>query len=305
LNNLFIGIFLAILSGVCYGSTPVLAVYAYQGGATVSDYVFLRYVAAFAFFLIYLVICHGSSIFKRGGKIPVALLLMAGTSQAVASYLYMSTVQKTTAGLAAILFYTYIIWVAVWGFIFIKERLKLPGIFGIGLALTGLIMVVGVSFGRISSVGILMGLGSGLACSGFVMASNRALKKFEPIIVSAFICLLTAIPLFLLGSATGTLKLQMAPMAWLACAASGIFTFIALFAFMAGMNRVGSTITSVLATAEPVTTVVLSALLLSQKMTAWQLIGGMVILIGAILVVTSKKQPDAKNEQQLPNVIDT
>ncbi|HBG23230.1 MAG TPA: hypothetical protein DDW83_08265, partial [Peptococcaceae bacterium] len=81
------------------------------------------------------------------------------------------TVQKTTAGLAAILFYTYIIWVAVWGFIFIKERLKLSGVFGIGLALTGLAMLVGVSLGRTSTVGLIMGLGSGLACSGYVMAS--------------------------------------------------------------------------------------------------------------------------------------
>jgi drug/metabolite transporter (DMT)-like permease len=293
LNNFFIGVFLAILSGVCYGLVPILAVYAYQGGATVSDYVFLRYVTASAFFLIYLLIFHGSSIFKLGGKVPVALSLVAGTLQAVAAYLYMSTVQKTTAGLAAILFYTYIIWVAIWGFLFTKERLKLPGIFGIGLALTGLSLVVGVSLGRISPVGILMGLGAGVVCSGFVMVSNRALNKHEPIIVSALFCLFTAIPLFLLGSATATLRLQMAPVAWLACAASGVFIFIGLFTFMAGMKRVGSTTASVLCTAEPVTTVVLSALLLSQKMTAWQLIGTIVILIGAIFVVTSKKQSDA------------
>lgn len=302
------GVFLAIIAGVCYGFAPIFAVYAYQGGATVSDYICMRYgvaSACFLMYLVYLAICHGGKIFKLGGKIPVALSLMAGTSQAVASYLYMATVQKTTAGLAAILFYTYIIWVAVWGFLFMKERLKLSGLFGIGLALTGLAMVVGVSLGNISTIGIIMGLGSGVACSGFVMTSNRALNKFEPVLISALICLLTAIPLFLFGSATGSLGLQMSPAAWLACVASGIFTFIALFTFMAGMKLVGSTIASVLCTAEPVTTVVLSALLLSQKMTAWQLMGSMVILIGAIFVVTSKKQSDAGCQQQLRKTIDT
>jgi drug/metabolite transporter (DMT)-like permease len=124
LNNFFIGVFLAILSGVCYGLVPILAVYAYQGGATVSDYVFLRYVTASAFFLIYLLIFHGSSIFKLGGKVPVALSLVAGTLQAVAAYLYMSTVQKTTAGLAAILFYTYIIWVAIGSLYYHKQPAK-------------------------------------------------------------------------------------------------------------------------------------------------------------------------------------
>lgn len=303
MNRYIVGILLVILSGICYGFTPVLAVYAYQGGATVSEYVFLRYVVASAVYLLYIII-YKRNIFSMLGKIPVVLLLAAGTSQAVAAYLYMSAVKSISAGLAAVLFYTYILWVAVWGFVFNKERLKLSGIAGVALALIGLVMVVGVSWGKISTIGIFMGLAAALALSGFVMTSNGAMKKLEPIAASAFICILTAAPLFLLGSATGTLNYQMSTVAWLACVATGIFTSIALFAFMAGMKLVGSTSASVLCTAEPVTAVVFSALLLSQKMTILQLLGGLVILIGAVLVVTSKRQPDAEDVQHLSKVTD-
>ena len=303
MNRYIVGILLVILSGICYGFTPVLAVYAYQGGATVSEYVFLRYVVASAVYLLYITI-YKRNIFSMLGKIPVVLLLAAGTSQAVAAYLYMSAVKSISAGLAAVLFYTYILWVAVWGFVFNKERLKLSGIAGVALAVIGLVMVVGVSWGKISTIGIFMGLAAALALSGFVMTSNGAMKKLEPIAASAFICILTAAPLFLLGSATGTLNYQMSTVAWLACVATGIFTSIALFAFMAGMKLVGSTTASVLCTAEPVTAVVFSALLLSQKMTILQLLGGLVILIGAVLVVTSKRQPDAEDVQHLSKVTD-
>lgn len=303
MNRYIVGVLLVILSGICYGFTPVLAVYAYQGGATVSEYVFLRYVVASAVYLLYITI-YKRNIFSMLGKIPVVLLLAAGTSQAVAAYLYMSAVKSISAGLAAVLFYTYILWVAVWGFVFNKERLKLSGIAGVALALIGLVMVVGVSWGKISTIGIFMGLAAALALSGFVMTSNGAMKKLEPIAASAFICILTAAPLFLLGSATGTLNYQMSTVAWLACVATGIFTSIALFAFMAGMKLVGSTSASVLCTAEPVTAVVFSALLLSQKMTILQLLGGLVILIGAVLVVTSKRQPDAEDVQHLSKVTD-
>lgn len=303
MNRYIVGILLVILSGICYGFTPVLAVYAYQGGATVSEYVFLRYVVASAVYLLYITI-YKRNIFSMLGTIPVVLLLAAGTSQAVAAYLYMSAVKSISAGLAAVLFYTYILWVAVWGFVFNKERLKLSGIAGVALALIGLVMVVGVSWGKISTIGIFMGLAAALALSGFVMTSNGAMKKLEPIAASAFICILTAAPLFLLGSATGTLNYQMSTVAWLACVATGIFTSIALFAFMAGMKLVGSTTASVLCTAEPVTAVVFSALLLSQKMSALQLFGGLVILIGAVLVVTSKRQPDAEDVQHLSKVTD-
>jgi drug/metabolite transporter (DMT)-like permease len=303
LNRYIVGILLVILSGICYGFTPVLAVYAYQGGATVSEYVFLRYVVASAVYLLYITI-YKRNIFSMLGTITVVLLLAAGTSQAVAAYLYMSAVKSISAGLAAVLFYTYILWVAVWGFVFNKERLKLSGIAGVALAVIGLVMVVGVSWGKISTIGIFMGLAAALALSGFVMTSNGAMKKLEPIAASAFICILTAAPLFLLGSATGTLNYQMSTVAWLACVATGIFTSIALFAFMAGMKLVGSTSASVLCTAEPVTAVVFSALLLSQKMTILQLLGGLVILIGAVLVVTSKRQPDAEDVQHLSKVTD-
>jgi drug/metabolite transporter (DMT)-like permease len=290
LNRYIVGVFLVVISGVCYGFSPILAVYAYRGGASVSDYVFLRYGIASLFYLLYIFI-YKRSIFSMLVKIPLALPLMAGVSQAVSTYLYMSTVKSISAGLAAILFYTYIVWVAVWGFIFKKERLKMPGIAGIVLALIGLALVVGVSWGKISTIGIIMGLASALASSGVVMAGNETLKQLEPVVASAFISLFTAVPLFLFGSATGTLQFQMSSAAWLAAIASAVISCnIALFTFMAGMKRVGSTIASVLCTAEPVTAVVFSALLLSQKMTPLQLLGGLVILIGAILVVTSKKE---------------
>lgn len=290
MNRYIAGVFLVVISGVCYGFAPILAVYAYRGGASVSDYVFLRYGIASLFYLLYIFI-YKRSIFSMLVKIPLALPLMAGVSQAVSTYLYMSTVKSISAGLAAILFYTYIVWVAVWGFIFKKERLKMPGIAGIVLALIGLALVVGVSWGKISTIGIIMGLASALASSGVVMAGNETLKQLEPVVASAFISLFTAVPLFLFGSATGTLQFQMSSAAWLAAIASAVISCnIALFTFMAGMKRVGSTIASVLCTAEPVTAVVFSALLLSQKMTPLQLLGGLVILIGAILVVTSKKE---------------
>ncbi len=270
-----------------------MAVYAYQGGATVSEYVVLRYSIASLFYILYIAICKRNTL-KGLGRIPgLSLLLAAGIFQGVAAYLYMTAVQNLSAGLAAILFYTYIVWVAVWGFAFYKERLRIPGFVGIALALMGLIMIVGVSWGKISTMGVFMGLAAGLSLSGFVMTSNAGMKKLEPIVASAIICLFSSLFLLLQGGATGALEFQMSALGWQACVATGVFTSIALFTFMAGMKMVGSTTASVLCTAEPVTAVILSALLLSQNITAWQLVGGLVILFGAVLVVTSKGESDS------------
>lgn len=287
MSSYFVGILLMILSGICYGFSPIFAVYAYQGGATVVGYVFLRYGIASVIYLLYMAI-YKRQLFRTFRGKRVISLLAAGILQSVAAYLYMFTVINSSAGLAAILFYSYIVWVAVWGFIFNKERLNLPGITGVVVAFTGLILVVGVSWGKINTIGIIAGLVSALACSGFVMAGNSALRTMQPIAASGFISFFTATPLFLLGCVTGSLALsfQMSTVSWVACIGSGIITCnIALLAFMGGMKRVGSTTASVLCTVEPITVVVLSMFLLSQKMTILQLLGGLLIVIGAGLVV--------------------
>ncbi|HHY40375.1 MAG TPA: DMT family transporter [Syntrophaceticus sp.] len=289
LNPFSVGIFLVLLCAIGYGFIPILAVYAYQGGATVSEYVFLRYAIASVFLLLY-VAFYKPYGFKMFLKTPVVLPLVAGVFQAVWDYLYMFAVKSISAGLAAILFYTFIVWVAVWGFLFYKERLKVSGIVGIALTLVGLALVAGISWGKINTIGIIAALAGALFCSGYVMISNKSMEKLDEAVSSAFICLFTAVPLFLLGSANGTLQFQMSAEGWLFCIASGVIVSIALFAFMAGMKRIGSTTASVLCTLELVIAVLFSALLLSEKLTALQLLGGAVILIGTVLVITAKKE---------------
>jgi drug/metabolite transporter (DMT)-like permease len=292
LSRFWTGVFLVILAGVCYGFTPIFATYAYQGGATACVHLLLRFSVAAVCFFLYIAVLKRNCI-RMVGRIVVFSLLAAGILEFAASYLYVASVQYISAGFAGLLFYTYLIWVAVWNFLFKKERLKLSGLAGIALAMIGLAMVVGVTFGKISAGGVIMALVAALACSGFIMFSNKALEMIEPVFTSACVCFLSAVIFYLLGSSTGTITLQISSVAWLASIGSALITCnIAMFAFMEGMKRVGSTTASVLCTVEPVSAVVFSALLLSQKLTGLQLLGGLVILMGAVLVVTSKRQPD-------------
>lgn len=299
LKRYWVGVFLVIISGICYGLTPILAAYAYQGGATVCVHLFLRFSFATAFFLTYIAIFKRNSL-RVIARITMVFLLAAGIFEFAASYLYIASVQYVSAGLVALLFYTHLIWVAIWGYLFKGERLKLSGIVGIALALIGLVMLVGISLGKIHTGGIFMALGAALICSGYVMFSNRVVEDLEPIFTTAFICLLCAVLFYVTGRTTGTLNFQISSTAWLASIASAILTGnITMFAFLAGMKRIGSTTATVLCTVEPVTAVACSTLLLSQKMTVLQLLGGLVIIIGAALVVTSKKPPNARSDKRL------
>jgi drug/metabolite transporter (DMT)-like permease len=64
---------------------------------------------------------------------------------------------------------------------------------------------------------------------------------------------------------------------WLACIA-GVSTVSAIALFFAGLRRAGPTSASILATVEPVVTVVLAFLVFGETLGAVQLVGGALVL---------------------------
>ena len=63
-------------------------------------------------------------------------------------------------------------------------------------------------------------------------------------------------------------------------------TFIAIQTFYAGALRVGAAQASLIATAEPIWTIALAAILFQVALTPIQLVGGALILIGVVVAQT-------------------
>jgi drug/metabolite transporter (DMT)-like permease len=65
-----------------------------------------------------------------------------------------------------------------------------------------------------------------------------------------------------------------------------VSTVIAVLFFVAGLRVLGSSKTALLSTLEPVVTVTLAALFLAEALKPTQLIGGALVLGGALLLAT-------------------
>ncbi len=278
------GVFLVLFSGICYGFMPIIAIYAYQGGATATTLAFLRAALAAVLFAVYL--------FWRGfpsnvDRRAVLILFAVGAFvQPLESFCYVAALQYISAGLTVLIFYTYPAWVAIWGLLFRWERLSLRKGIGIAVASAGLVLVVGTSLGRVNAYGVLLAITAALGCSFYVVFSKRAIRDVGPLYASTIMSVSTAVTLGVIGAAAGGLSFGMQPLGWLMALLCAVVTVnLALFAFLAGLKIVGPTTASILCMTEPLTTVVFSALLFSQHLTASQLLGGLVILAGAVLVV--------------------
>lgn len=78
---------------------------------------------------------------------------------------------------------------------------------------------------------------------------------------------------------------------WAATLAIALFcTALAVWAFFAGMAKTGPTATSLVSTLEPVVTVLASALLLSERITAAMIVGGCLVLASLLIIVFAEQK---------------
>jgi drug/metabolite transporter (DMT)-like permease len=109
-------------------------------------------------------------------------------------------------------------------------------------------------------------------------------------VTSSFVTLFAGLSFFAASFASGTLDFNFASAAWLPVAGLAFLsTVVSVLTFFRGLELIGSTRASILSIIEPLVTVVFSALLFSERLTALQILGGFGVLGGAGLVVWAAK----------------
>ena len=71
---------------------------------------------------------------------------------------------------------------------------------------------------------------------------------------------------------------------WVAIGATVVCSIVAISAFFAGLERVGSTNTAILSTVEPLAIVTLAVLLLGEPLDPLRIVGGLCILLAVVFL---------------------
>ncbi|MCX8129359.1 MAG: DMT family transporter [Clostridia bacterium] len=297
MKSFYFGAILVSVSALGYGIMPVFAKFAYKGGINTTTLLLIRFGLAALLFFSYLLIRYRkiSISLKQVG----VLFILGGICYTGQSFLYFSAVKHIPGSLATLLVYVAPVLVAVFSFFIDKERITLKVILPIAVAFTGLVIVCKDSIGKVDFRGIIMALGAALVYAFYVILSNRVVKQLPAVMSSAFITFFTAVALLSGGTASGSVSLDFKPVTWVYIAALVmISTVLALAAFLAGLDRLGSTKASILSMLEPVFAVIFSVAFLAEKLTVYQLFGGMIVITGAFMVIrpqkTDKKSTNGK-----------
>ena len=277
------GIALVVVSAVAFGALAIFGRYAYADGVDVFTMMFLRFSFAAAV-MAALMAARRESLPPRPALIR--LVGMGAIGYVGQAFSYLTALKYASAGLVALLFYLYPVFVAILSIIVLKERIARTKVMALGLALVGTALAVGPGGGR--AVGILVAVAGAMIYAVYIIVGAKVMMQVTATQASPVIFASA-------GAVSGALMTLSGPH-WPATAAGWtaivlmalIATVLAVTAFLAGLERIGPTSAATISTLEPPVTVILAAWLLNETLPPLALLGGGLIL-GAALLLTHRE----------------
>lgn len=273
------GILLVAVSAAAFGVMPVFAKNAYAAGTSVFSLLFLRFLTGAVFMFLLMAVRKLALPSRR----EIGIFLLLGAVLYVGQSLtYFTALNHASAGVVALLVYTYPAMVMLGSAVLFRERITPRRVIALCLALAGAFVIIGTEF-RASPWGIVLSVLCAVFYSAYILASSRVVKAGMGIQSSAFIMLGAAAVYgavnLILGFSPPRGIHGAAAVAMLAL----ISTVLAMWAFFTGMARTGPSTAALVSTLEPVVTVFSSVLLLSEKLTVHVVAGGCLVLTALII----------------------
>ena len=288
----YLGDILIIIAGLFWGSMGIFVRHLNDLGFSSIQVACLRLTTAGILFALILLIKD-----RKGFKIAlrdIPLFLALGlVSILFFTCCYFTAIRLMTMSTAAILLYTSPIWVMILAIIFLKEKITLQKILALILAFAGCILVSGFG-GKVTLIGILVGLGSGLGYGLYSIFGTFALKKYSPYTVTCYTFLIAGlgsvfaanpIDLFAKISAVEN-KPALIGFVLLTAVVTAVIPFLL---YTLGLNMTTAGKAAVLATVEPAAATLFGFFVMKETVGPVA-ICGIFLVFAAIIVLSIKKK---------------
>ena len=252
----------------------------------------LRLCAAALCFLLLLLARRGRGFRLQLRDLPLFLGLGVG-SVGLMTCCYFAAIRMMTMSEAAILLYTSPIWVVLMSALFFHEKVTQRKLLALILAFGGCTLVSGLGGGELNPLGVLVGVGSGVAYGLYSILGSVALRRYPPETVSAYTFFIAAIAVLLISRSVELVQKfaaadGLAGLILLTLATGAVTAFVPFLIYTIGLNRVQASHAAILATVEPLVATVLGIIVYHEQLRTATLLG-IACILGAILALNARK----------------
>ncbi len=277
------GVLLSAGAAVAFGTLAISASFAYDVGADPLPLLAARFALAAALLGSFMWV--SGRRFSSGRKHVIRLLLMGIFGYAFEASLFFLALQHAPAGTVSLIFYSYPLFATILAISLRTERPSPRTFAALGLGTTGVSLVFAASID--DPTGPLLALAAAIAVAIYFTLAQIVLRDVDATEAAFWT---TA------GAAVGTLAIsailrQGLPAAALpAATALALATSVAFVLLFAAITRIGASRAAIATMLEPITTVVLAALLLDEEITARVAIGAALVIAALPLLTAGRKQ---------------
>lgn len=279
------GYILGAVAAATYGMNPLFTLPLYKAGMNPDSVLFFRYLFAIPV-LGMMIVARGRS-FKLKRKEVLPLIIM-GLLVALSSLALFQSYNYMDVGIASTLLFVYPILVALIMWIAFKEKLTLPTVLCILLALGGIGLLYKSGDGStLNLTGIILVMISTLSYAIYIVGVNQSTLKNLATLSLTFYVLLFGLVLFLVRVDFGqSLRVAETWYLWGNLIALAIFpTAISFLCTTQAIQYIGSTPTAILGALEPLTAVFFGVVVFGESLTLRLSCGMLMIILAVTLII--------------------
>lgn len=200
-------------------------------------------------------------------------------------------IKNSSLSVATILLYTAPALVTIFSRILFKEKLTYIKVISLILTFMGCVLVTGFfqsSGQRVSTIGILAGLGSGLGYALYSIFGKYALDKYDPMTIPAYTFIVAAIGLIPLTDFKQIIiSFSNINAVFYAIALALFSTVLPFILYTKGLSKLESSKASLIATLEPVVASILGFVVFREEITITKVVG-ILFVIAALIIIREK-----------------
>ena len=283
--------YLSIILGASFwGLISIFVQGLYSFGFDSLDIVTLRVTTAAVLMVLY-IIFSDISVFKIKLKDSPFFIGTGVLSIVFFSWCYFSAIKIIPVSVAVVLLYTAPAFVAILSRIIFKESLTKRKITALVLTFLGIILIVGwpQADGKVSFLGLLLGLGSGFGYSLYSIFGKAALNNYSSKTITTYSFIFASVFMIPLSKLWTKSHLFQDEIVWLYIIGLGLIpTVLAYIFYTIGLSKIESSKASITATVEPLVATGVGVIIYNEVLTLRHL-GGMVLVIMAIILINKKE----------------
>ncbi len=268
---------LIVTAAILYGTQGIFASLAYDQGVSVGMLLAVR-AGLFTVFGLFLL----DPVRRRTLRGHWRLIGIACFTSVAGPLLYFAAVARMDATTVTLIMFIYPALTIIGARLLGRVHLTILSVLVTVVTLGGVVLAVGGPVGNIDAIGLIFALLFALILAIYFLAAERGLEGVDPLAWLAVTVLAAASFFIPLAPIFGDIAV---PNAQGGLALLGVALVAAMIPSLfqtAGLMRLGSAATSLVATLEIATVVILSAVVLGERPTLWSIVGAILIIIGAV-----------------------